>query len=72
MEAESESTSTTENELSNGSAVWFPMHEGNSWTLVSPSGVSRTVSYQGVYDGVGYLSGLMFEGRWMGDRKSVV
>ncbi len=70
MEGESEIGSTTGELVSNSAALWFPMHEGNTWTLTSPSGVVRTVTYEGVYEGVGHLSGLMLDGRWMGTGSS--
>jgi hypothetical protein len=69
MEGETEldeSASTTGELVSNRAEVWFPMQEGNTWSLESAAGETRTVSYEGVYDGIGFLNGLMLDGRWMG------
>jgi hypothetical protein len=72
MEGESEldSASTTGELVSNKSDVWFPMQEGNTWSFESSTGATRKVSFEGVYDGIGYLDGLMNEGRWMGTSNS--
>ncbi len=70
MEGESETASTTGELVSNRSDLWFPMQEANTWTLESPSGAVRTVSFEGVYGGVGFVNGLMLDGRWMGTASS--
>lgn len=72
MEPESEELATTHSglALSNGAATWFPMAEGNSWSFQAPSGEVRKVSYEGVYEGIGFLDGLIPNGRWMGESSS--
>ncbi len=75
MEAELENdiaTSSDELVSSNKSEVWFPMQEGNTWEFERAAiGDKRTVTYEGVYEGIGFLNGLTLnEGRWMGTTKS--
>ncbi len=45
---------------------WFPMAEGNTWTLQTASGATRTVSYSDVEGGVAWLDGMVPDGRWAG------
>lgn len=71
MAAESEDIASTSDALvSNRADVWFPMQEGNTWQLESATGQSRKVTFAGVHDGIGYLDGLMLDGRWMGTAAS--
>lgn len=70
MEGESEIATSTDELVSNKSDVWFPMQEGNTWSLESPTGETRKVTFEGVYDGIGYLDGLITNGRWMGTASS--
>lgn len=72
MEAEADERATTTGELSQPDRAdhWFPMAEGNSWSFQAPSGDVRKVSYEGVYQGIGYLSGLITNDRWMGTSSS--
>lgn len=72
MEGEADELGTTTGELalSNKADFWFPMEEGNTWTLVAPSGASKKVGYSGVYEGVGFVDGLINDGRWMGTSPS--
>ncbi len=69
-EAESEVGSTSSELVSNRSDTWFPMHEGNTWALESASGEVRSITYEGVNEGIGHLTGLMVEGRWLGTASS--
>jgi|CXWL01.1.fsa_nt_gi hypothetical protein len=62
-ELEDDTASTSSELVSNSAAVWFPIKEGNTWTLQAPSGESRTVTFGDVIGGVGYLGGL---DRWLG------
>jgi hypothetical protein len=66
MEDESEIASTGEALLSNRADVWWPMQEGNSWTLKSSAGEVRTVDMQAVGDGMGWLTGVIPAGAWLG------
>jgi hypothetical protein len=73
MEAETaaDDIGTSTGELvSNRSDFWFPMQEGNSWTFEKPTGEVRKVTFEGVYDGIGYMDGLITNGRWMGTSKT--
>lgn len=75
MEAELENDiATTSDALvtSNKAELWFPMAEGNSWELErAATGDKRTVKFEGVYEGIGLLSGLTLDdGRWMGGNKT--
>ena len=69
-ETEGDTASTSGELTSNRADLWFPMAEGNTWTLALPTGEVRTVGFSGVYQGVGYLDGLIKEGRWMGTSNS--
>src|SRR4051812_39714010 len=70
-EAPESDIATSNSELvSNRTDFWFPMQEGNSWTLAKPTGEIRKVTFEGVYDGIGYMDGLINDGRWMGTSKT--
>lgn len=62
-ELENETASTNSELVSNQAGVWFPIHDGNTWTLQAPTGETRTVTFSDVSGGVGYLSGF---DRWLG------
>lgn len=66
-ELENDAASASDALSTNRASVWFPMQEGNTWTLQSASGESRTVTLSNVFDGVGYLSGL---DQWLGTTTS--
>lgn len=63
---EDELASSTDALGVNNAETWFPMQDGNRWSFVSPSGVGRDVSMDGVFGNVAWVEGLMFEGRWLG------
>ena len=64
--AEEEVASTSDALSSNSAKVWFPMQEGNTWTLTSASGETRTVSFSDVEGGVAWLDGVSRDGQWAG------
>lgn len=64
LEAETEFETTSDALLSNAAAVWFPMREGNTWTLETSSGARKTIKYSDVEDGMAWLSGLSSTGEW--------
>lgn len=66
MEAETEFETTSDALLSNAASVWFPMKEGNTWTLETATGARKTISYSDYSDGMAWLSGLSNGGEWAG------
>lgn len=64
LEGEAEYATTSDELLSNAASVWFPMREGNSWTLETSSGARKTIRYSDVEDGMAWLSGLSASGEW--------
>jgi hypothetical protein len=66
MEAETEFETSSDALLSNAASVWFPMQEGNTWTLESSSGARKVLTYSDVADGMAWLDGLTSSGEWTG------
>ncbi|MBK7859386.1 MAG: hypothetical protein IPJ65_12345 [Archangiaceae bacterium] len=66
--SEEEVATTGDALLSNSAAVWLPMQEGNTWTLVSETtGATKTIAFSDVGGGIGWLDGLSrSEGFWAG------
>lgn len=71
-EGETDDVASTADELvSNKASVWFPIQEGNTWSLRSTTGNAvRSVSLESVQDGIGWLDGLSPNGGWVGVSKS--
>src|SRR3954469_21546536 len=73
MEDESEIAPTGEELVSNRADVWWPMQEGNSWTLKSATdGALRTVPFSGVGQGMAWMDGVITDGSWVGTSTSAI
>ena len=67
---ETELGATEDALLSNSAATWFPMQEGNVWTLSDGAGATRVISFSDVGGGIAWLDGFGAEGQWAGTTSS--